>query len=347
MLFLNACPCIAVMPACSKLLRLLLLRYFQWPSFSSPPPYKFPPKQRILRHHLMNVYLTCRDLPFAGFLNYATQHDYDQQIKARAFPEETSRERLSVLGICWTRVCCPRSDEVVGPVLYGNGCRSLCQVVRNFLRVSVTDRNTTGRHNLIAIQCHHLGNQPDSHPSPEAGMGSSASNAALRSIWRKSCRRRLALLSESRDHHRFWKRILSSCWYWRILRYTSPSLGFRWNILQRAQSAALCWYLGRRKCQLWQEKDTWEVNQDSRQQSTTDRLVGEVSSKAGYWKLIVLSGTPMIGSGPAVHPGSINMITNDDYVSPPMSCVHFERKEENQACTVMNQSRTCIPVVGA
>lgn len=40
----------------------------------------------------------------------------------------------------------------------------------------------------------------------------------------------------------------------------------------------------------------------------------------------------MIGSGPAVHPGSINMITNDDYVSPPMSCVHFERKEENQAC---------------
>lgn len=52
-------------------------------------------------------------------------------------------------------------------------------------------------------------------------------------------------------------------------------------------------------------------------------MYAQFTSKAGYGELIVLSGTPMIGSGPAVQPGSVNMITNDDYVSPPMSCVYI------------------------
>ncbi|KAL2220565.1 hypothetical protein M432DRAFT_542378 [Thermoascus aurantiacus ATCC 26904] len=52
-------------------------------------------------------------------------------------------------------------------------------------------------------------------------------------------------------------------------------------------------------------------------------VYAQFTSKAGYGELIVLSGTPMIGSGPAVQPGSVNMITNDDYVSPLMSCVYI------------------------
>lgn len=53
---------------------------------------------------------------------------------------------------------------------------------------------------------------------------SSRSKAARMSTREESCRSRLDLLGDNRAIHRFSKWEFPSYWYWRTLRYTSPSL---------------------------------------------------------------------------------------------------------------------------
>ncbi|KAL2372529.1 hypothetical protein RJZ57_003031 [Blastomyces gilchristii] len=54
------------------------------------------------------------------------------------------------------------------------------------------------------------------------------------------------------------------------------------------------------------------------------RALCHFTSAHGFGELIVLSGTPRVGSGPVLELGSINSITNDDAVSPPIECVYVE-----------------------
>ncbi|KAJ5928344.1 hypothetical protein N7466_007300 [Penicillium verhagenii] len=53
----------------------------------------------------------------------------------------------------------------------------------------------------------------------------------------------------------------------------------------------------------------------------------QFKSKAGSGDLIVISGTPRLGSSPVLAPGSISRVSNEDVVYPPMDCIYVSNAQ--------------------